>query len=129
MHRTLAVIAALVLLAPASSAGDDRAFAPDGLNPLNAEAEYRIPHGRPLLFCGGKFITLLVVAIFHEEVEGQVINMAEPYLNAYRKSDITKVALSSQSGARVFFKDGVLGESYFAVDTWTDARAIMECLN
>ena len=129
LHRTLAVIAALVLLAPASSAGNDRAFAPDGLNPLNAEAEYPIPGGRPLLFCGDKFIALLVIGFLNEQVDGQYIGLTEPSLTAFRKSDIKKVSVSPNSNARVLFKDGVLGEHYYALDSWTDVRAILECLN
>ncbi len=129
MRRTLTAIAALMVLAPASSAGNDRAFAPDGLSPLNAPAEYPIPAGRPLLLCGDEFIALLVVGYLNNQVDGQVFSTAEPYLTAFRKSDIEQVHLYLESGARVRFKDGVLGEYTHAVDTWTDGRAILECLD
>lgn len=126
MRRTLAMIA-VVVLAPASSIGQDGTFAPDGLNPLNAEADYPIPGGRPLLFCGDKFIALLLVRLFNTK-EGDHLDFG-PDSRAFRKSGTTDVTAFPDSNTRVSFKDGALGLGVFDAVTLTDTRAILECLN
>ena len=126
MRRTLAMIA-VVVLAPASSIGQDRTFAPDGLNPLNAQADYPITGGRPLLFCGDKFIALLLVRLFNTK-EGDHLDFG-PALRAFRKSEITDVTVFPDWNTRVSFMKGALGLGIFDADTLTDTRAILECLN
>ena len=128
MRLTLAVVVVLALLSPQSSADDGNAFAPDGLSSLNAEAEYPIPEGRPLLFCGDRFIALLVVGLLTTEVPGQVVAYG-PHIEAVRKNDIEYVSLFRETGARVHFKAGTPWDRVHAADTWTDARAILECLD
>ena len=128
MRLTLAAVVVLALLSPQSSADNGNAFAPDGLSSLNAEAEYPIPEGRSLLFCGDKFIALLVVGVLTSEVPGKVVTYG-PHMEAFRKSDIERVSLVLETGARVQFKEGVPWATIHAADTWTDARAILECLD
>ncbi len=126
-HILVAVVTMILLLSPPLTAGDGSAFAPHGLNPLHAEAEYPIPGGgHPLLFCGDKFISLLVVGFLNSNVQ-HVIPLGEPSMNAFRKSDIERVLMPSGMNTRIFV--ATLGENYYGVETWTDARAILECLD
>ena len=131
MRTIIAAAAALaVMLAGAGPAGAQkpdaeaagRAFAPDGLSTL--PSEYRIPGGRPLLFCGEKFMVVLIVGFVHQE-QGVMISVKPPTLQAIRKGNIDGVQLALQSGARIQFRD----PERRSIDTWTDARAILECLD
>ena len=100
-----------------------RAFAPDGFSTL--KTEHRIPGGRPLLFCGKEFMVVLVVGFVYQEKE-KVIPLQPPVLQAIRKDEINGVQFALERGARIQFHAKAERRS---IDTWTDARAILECLD
>ena len=129
MRRWLIQATVLLMTVPAMAQQDSgeakaagRAFAPDGLSTL--KTEHRIPEGRPLLFCGEKFMVVLVVGFLYQE-QGKVIP-ATPTLTAFRKAEIRGLQLHLSSGARIHFHEKLERRS---IDTWTDARAILECLD
>lgn len=62
-----------IIFASLEAKAAGRAFAPDGLSTL--KSEYRIPGGRPLLFCGEKFMVVLIVGFVYQE-KGTVIPVA-----------------------------------------------------
>lgn len=111
-----------IIFASLEAKAAGRAFAPDGLSTL--KSEYRIPGGRPLLFCGEKFMVVLIVGFVYQE-KGTVIPVASPTLQAIRKDDIQGVQLHLERGACIQFREA----DRRSIDTWTDARAILECLD
>ena len=129
MGHILAALVVLALLVPTIECGRWQHVC--SRRPKLPHCRSRVSHfpvGRPLLFCGDKFIALLVVGFLTSDVKGHVVSYG-PAMEAFRKSDIERVALHLETGARVHFKDGAVGKTINAADTWTDARAILECLD
>lgn len=69
-------------------------------------------------------MVVLIVGFVYQE-KGKVIPLDSPMLQAIRKDDIEGVQLPLDSGARIQFREA----DRRSIDTWTDARAILECLD
>ena len=70
-------------------------------------------------------MVVLVVGFVYQEKK-TVITLQPPVLQAIRKDEINGVLFALESGARIQFHSKAERRS---IDTWTDARAILECLD
>lgn len=69
-------------------------------------------------------MVVLIAGFVHQE-QGVVISVNPPTLQAIRKRDIDGVQFALQRGTRIQFRD----PERRSIDTWTDARDILECLD